>query len=258
MSARTSLKQTEAAERAALLEVERYDVELDFTDLLDGDVLRTTSRITFRATPGAATFLDCQAEVVDMTLNGTPLPADAVEGDRIRLTGLAEHNELEVRSVQRETSSALGVHRVVDPADGEVYVWTTFEPDEARRVFACFDQPDLKAVFAITALIPERWTATSNTGDAQVAGDGATRTWRFADTPPLSTYNIVCNAGPFHELRSERGGHDLGLYCRRSLADVLERDAEELFETTAAGLAFFGEQFALPFPQHRYDQVFVP
>ena len=258
MSARTSLKQTEAAERAALLEVERYDVELDFTDLLDGDVLRTTSRITFRATPGAATFLDCQAEVVDMTLNGTPLPADAVEGDRIRLTGLAEHNELEVRSVQRETSSALGVHRVVDPADGEVYVWTTFEPDEARRVFACFDQPDLKAVFAITALVPERWTATSNTGDARVAGDGATRTWRFADTPPLSTYNIVCNAGPFHELRSERGGHDLGLYCRRSLADVLERDAEELFETTAAGLAFFGEQFALPFPQHRYDQVFVP
>ena len=258
MSAATSLKQTEAAERASGLDVGRYDVELDFTDLLDGDTLRTTARVTFAATPGATTFVDCQAEVAEATLNGAPLPSGAVEGDRIRLTDLAAHNELVVRSVQRETSSALGVHRVVDPVDGEVYVWTTFEPDEARRVFACFDQPDLKAVFAVTAVVPEQWVATSNSGDAEVTGEGATRTWRFADTPPLSTYNVVCNAGPFHELRSERGGYDLGLFSRRSLAEALERDAEELFATTAAGLAFFGEQFALPFPQRRYDQVFVP
>ena len=99
---------------------------------------------------------------------------------------------------------------------------------------------------------------TSNTGDAAVVTTEGVSTWSFADTPPLSTYIPVVNAGRFVELRSERGGYDLGLYARRSLAPMLERDAEELFDLTAKGLAFFGEQFALPFPQRRYDQVFAP
>ena len=80
----------------------------------------------------------------------------------------------------------------------------------------------------------------------------------FGDTPPLSTYVPVVNAGPFHERRTERDGYDLGLYCRQSLASYLDRDAEELFDITSAGLAFFGEQFDMPFPQRSYDQVFVP
>ncbi|MGH3332940.1 MAG: aminopeptidase N, partial [Nocardioidaceae bacterium] len=138
------------------------------------------------------------------------------------------------------------------------YVWMSFEPDDARVVFACFDQPDLKAVFGITVHAPERWTVTSNTGDAAVVTTDGVSTWTYADTPPLSTYVPVVNAGPFRELRSTRGGYDLRLYARRSLAPMLERDAEELFDLTAKGLAFYGEQFALPFPQMRYDQVFVP
>jgi aminopeptidase N len=161
-----------------------------------------------------------------------------------------------VRSVQRRTGAGQGVHRDVDPADGEVYVWMSFEPDDARVVFACFDQPDLKAVFGITVRVPERWTVTSNSGDAVVTWTDGVSTWTYADTPPLSTYLPVGNAGPFAELRSIRGGYDLGLYARRSLAPMLERDAEELVDLTAKALAFYGEQFALPFPQTRYDQVF--
>ena len=150
------------------------------------------------------------------------------------------------------------MHRAVDPSDGEVYVWTSFEPDDARVVFACFDQPDLKAVFGITVHVPERWLVTSNTGDAEVTTNDGVSTWTYADTPPLSTYVPVVNAGPFVELRSSRAGFDLGLYARRSIAPMLERDAEELFDITAKGLTFFGEQFAMPFPQPRYDQVFAP
>ena len=152
------------------------------------------------------------------------------------------------------------MHRAVDPADGEVYVWMSFEPDEARYVWACFDQPDLKAPHAFTVTAPAAWTVVSNSGDPVVedeASDGARR-WTFPDTPPLSTYNPVVNAGPFHEIRREVDGHDLGLFARRSLAPILERDADELFTLTGQGLAFFGEVFGMPFPQRKYDQVFVP
>ncbi|MET0693682.1 MAG: aminopeptidase N, partial [Propionibacteriaceae bacterium] len=137
-------------------------------------------------------------------------------------------------------------------------IWTTFEPDDARVAYACFDQPDLKAVFGIEVTAPPEWTVVSNSGAAEVTEVDGSSHWQFADTPLLSTYLPVVNAGPFHQVRSERGGYDLGLYARASLAPMLDRDAEELFDLTATGLKFYGEQFQLPFPQTRYDQIFVP
>jgi aminopeptidase N len=252
-----SLTQVEAEERAALLEVERYDIEVDLTALPGGPGVRCVSTVTFtcRGTD-AETFVDCAADVLAATLDGEPLPAP--EQGRIRLAGLGGRHTLRVETEQAETSSGPGVHRAVDPADGEVYLWTSFEPDEARFVWACFDQPDLKAVHAFTVTAPAAWTVTSNTCDASVEDLGGTRRWTFPPTPPLSTYNTVVNAGPFHELRREAGRHDLRLYTRRSLAHVLDRDADEIFRVTAQGLEFFGEVFGMPFPQRRYDQVFVP
>jgi len=259
MTGARSLTQEEARERAALIDVGRYDLRFDLTGLAEGGALRVISTITFSATtPGATTFIDCLARVEEATLNGSPLATGTPADGRLQLPDLELDNVLVVHSVQDRTDSGQGVHRSVDPSDGEVYVWTSFEPDDARMVFACFDQPDLKAVFGISVLAPERWSVTSNTGAAEITTADGARRWNYADTPPLSTYVPVVNAGPFVELRSTRDGYDLGLYARRSLAPMLERDAEELFDLTAKGLAFFGEQFAMPFPQPRYDQVFVP
>ncbi|WP_030938183.1 aminopeptidase N [Streptomyces sp. NRRL S-646] len=252
-----SLTRTEAEHRAALLTVERYDVDVDLTALRDGSEVRCVSTVTFTChQPGAESFVDCAAQVVSATLNGTALTPG---GDgRIPLPALAGHNVLRVESVQADTAAGEGVHKATDPADGEVYVWMSFEPDEARFVWACFDQPDLKAPHAFTVTAPTAWTVTSNSGEARVEDLGTARRWTFPDTPPLSTYNTVVNAGPFHEIRRETDGHDLGLYARRSLAGVLDRDADEIFTLTRQGLAFYGEAFAMPFPQRRYDQVFVP
>ncbi|MFJ6892570.1 aminopeptidase N [Streptomyces hokutonensis] len=252
-----SLTRTEAELRAALIAVERYDVDVDLTALPDGPEVRSVSTVAFTCRePGAATFVDCAARVLSATLNGVEVGPG--EDGRIQLPGLAAHNVLRVESVQADTTTGEGVHRATDPGDGEVYVWMSFEPDEARFVWACFDQPDLKAPHAFTVTAPAAWTVTSNSGDADVEELGAARRWTFPDTPPLSTYNTVINAGPFHEVRREVDGHSLGLYARRSLAEVLERDADEMFTLTRQGLGFYAEAFAMPFPQRRYDQVFVP
>ncbi|MGW2960510.1 aminopeptidase N [Streptomyces sp. NPDC001220] len=252
-----SLTRIEAERRSALVTVERYDVDIDLTALPGGPEIRCVSTVAFScAEPGAETFVDCAAEVRSATLNGIPLtPGD---DGRIPLPGLAAHNVLRVESVQTDTTTSPGAHKAVDPADGEVYLWTSFEPDEARFVWACFDQPDLKAPHAFTVTAPAAWTVLSNSGDPRVEEQGAARRWSFPDTPPLSVYNTVVNAGPFHEIRREADGHDLGIFARRSLAEVLERDADEIFTLTRQGLAFFAEAFAMPFPQRKYDQVFMP
>ncbi|WP_309648166.1 aminopeptidase N [Nocardioides sp.] len=254
-----SLTRTEAEARAALVTVDRYDIAVDLRGLLEGPVLESTSTITFScSTPGADTFVDCVMAVRTATLNGVPLDLVTAEDGRLPLPDLAADNVLVVTATQDDTAEGAGILRTVDPTDGLVYVWTSFEPDEASRVWACFDQPDLKAPHAFTVSAPASWTVTSNDGPESVTDLDDGRLWTFPDTPPLSTYVVVVNAGPFHEIRSERGDHDLGIFCRQSLRGILERDAPMILDVTEQGLAFFGEQFGRPFPQRRYDQVFVP
>jgi aminopeptidase N len=255
-----SLTRDEAAERAALLVIDRYDIEVDLTGLLEGETVRSVSTITFRcARPGSGTFVDVVADVESATLNGAALDPGSVVDGRLPLPGLQEQNVLVVAAAQSRTSDGQGILRTVDATDGLVYVWMTFEPDEARRLWACFDQPDLKAVHRFVVHAPETWTVTNNSAPESIDDEGGgARRWTFASTPPLSTYVTVVNAGPFHQVRRTVDGYDLGLYSRRSLRAVLERDADELFDLTARGLAWFGERFAYPFPQRRYDQAFVP
>jgi aminopeptidase N len=256
-----SLTREEAADRASLVAVDRYDIAVDLTGLLEGDLFRSTSTITFTcSSPGATTFVDCAADIVRASLNGEPLDVSTAERGRLPLPLLAADNVLVVEATTTNTGSGEGILRTVDPTDGLVYVWTSLEPDEARRLWACFDQPDLKAPHKFTVTAPASWTVTSNTGVARItdATPGHARVWHYPDTPPLSTYVVVVNAGPFHEVRREHDGHDLGFYCRQSLVPHLERDLDELVTLTRQGLAWFGEKFAMPFPQARYDQVFVP
>jgi aminopeptidase N len=259
MDSPRSLTRREAERRAALLAVDRYDIAIDLTGMIgDGD-FRAVSTIAFRCLePGESSFLDAALDVVSATLNGDRIDPEHIGDSRIELADLRADNVLVVETIQRDTAHGEWVHRAVDPSDKEVYVWTSFEPDDARRAWACFDQPDLKAPHHFTVTAPARWRVVSNSGDPSVEEAGDAKTWDFPDTPPLSTYVPVVNAGPFYELRSERGGYDLGVLTRQSLSPFLDRDADELFEVTAQGLAFYGERFGLPFPQHTYDQVFLP
>ncbi|HYY10467.1 MAG TPA: aminopeptidase N, partial [Kineosporiaceae bacterium] len=259
----TNLTRDEAQERAGLLEVESYDVTLDLTT---GDkTFRTTTVLRFTArTPGASTFVDLIAAGVDeVVLNGRSLPVEeVVSTGRIALPDLAASNELRVVADGAYMHTGEGLHRFVDPVDDEVYVYTQFEIADARRVFACFDQPDLKAPLTLTVTAPAHWTvvAVSPTPEPEPAQDGAA-TWRFAPTPTLSPYVQAVVAGPYHVERgtlTSRDGREipLGAFCRKSLAQYL--DADEIFDITRQGFAYFEELFDLAYPFTKYDQLFVP
>src|SRR5918993_652208 len=259
-----NLTRDETQERAALVDVDSYEVEFGLTTGEETFTSITTIRFGF-GEEGGSSWLDLIAPAVgEVVLNGTALDAPTVyDGARIRLEGLQEQNELRVVADAAYMHTGEGLHRFVDPVDGEVYVYTQFEVADARRVFACFEQPDLKATFAFTVTAPAHWEVVSNvpTPEPTVIGDDETaKRWAFEPTPRMSTYITALVAGPYHVVRGEYVGKEkavpLGLFCRKSLAEHL--DADELFDVTSRGFAFFEDVFGLAYPFEKYDQLFVP
>ncbi|QGZ51128.1 aminopeptidase N [Streptomyces sp. QHH-9511] len=249
-----SLTHEEARGRGSLLKVRGYHVDLDLTT--GPTVFRSTTKISFDTLePGGETFLDIDPAVLhSITLNGCGLPTENLSDGRFPLTGLAPENEVVVVADMSYSNECEGLHRYVDPADGETYVYSFVYVDNAPRVFACFDQPDLKAPYEFALQTPETWQVLGNS-DAVRTGPGR---WTLTESPALASYLTAVVAGPYASFRTEHDGIPLGLHCRASLADSLKADADELFEITAQCLDACNELFGVRHPFGKLDQVFVP
>ncbi|MEV8632594.1 aminopeptidase N [Streptosporangium sp. NPDC051023] len=263
-----NLTREEARERARLISVQSYVVELDLTEGEERFESVTTVRFTV-ARAGAETFIDLAgAKVRKAVLNGTELDVNSYDPEtgRLPLPNLAESNELRVDADCSYMRTGEGLHRFVDPVDKSVYLHSQFETADAHRMYTCFDQPDLKATFELTVLAPSSWEVISNAApdSAEELHEHqgrhgtlqAAKRWRFPATPVISTYITALCAGPYHKVTSEHDGIPLGLYCRASLAEHL--DADNLFEVTRQGFDFFHRVFGIRYPFGKYDQLFVP
>ena len=262
-----NLTRSEARNRAENLTVESYDVELDLTR---GErIFGSTTTVRFQAQAGTESFIDAITDAVhSVTLNGVELdPAEVSDGVTITLPGLAEQNELVVVADARYTNTGEGLHRFVDPVDHEVYLYSQFEVPDSRRMFAVFEQPDLKASFRFQVTAPAHWDVISNSAtpepvDAGADSDGGARkTWDFEPTAKISSYITALIAGPYQNVRSELTSSDgrvipLGVFARKSLMQYL--DADNVFELTRQGFEFYEKQFGTPYPFGKYDQLFVP
>lgn len=257
-----NLTRQEAAERADIVtKVHSYRVDLDLT--VSESVFPSTTTVSFDAVAGSSTFIDAITHrVSSVVLNGTELdPAEVSDGVRIQLPNLAEHNELTVVAEAMFTNTGEGLHRFVDPVDDEVYLYTQFEVPDARRMFAVFEQPDLKAEFTFTVKAPSSWTLISNEPVAHREQGTDADVWTFATTPRISSYITALVAGPYSRVSDSVTSSDgrtipLDIYARRSLMEYL--DHADIFELTKQGFEFYERQFGVPYPFTKYDQLFVP
>lgn len=250
----SSLTRTDAAGRSALLQVRSYHVELDLTT--GAETFRSTTTIRFVAShEGATTFVDINPAVLhEVTLNGRDVDVTGLADNRLALLDLAADNELVVVADMRYSRECEGLHRYVDPADDRVYVYAFVYADNAPRVFACFDQPDLKAPFTFSVRCPEDWQVLGTT-PATRTDDGR---WALAESPPQATYLTTLVAGPYVSFYRDHDGIRLGWHCRASLADALKSDVDEVFEITGQCLDECGRIFGVRYPFGKLDQVFAP
>ncbi|MFF6775028.1 aminopeptidase N [Streptomyces sp. NPDC012637] len=247
------LTRDEAQTRAQLLDVHHYTVDLDLTT--GDETFGSTSLIRFSARAAGTTFVELKPDTLhSAVLDGEPLDAATLDGNRLPLTLTEGEHTLSVTATMRYSRTGEGMHRFTDPTDGETYVYTQLFMEDVQRVFAAFDQPDLKSVFEVSVTAPEDWTVLSN-GITEQQPDGR---WKAAPTPLLSTYLVCVAAGPWHSVRTEHAGLPFGIHCRRSLAPHLDADADEILDVTKACFDRYHEKFDEPYPFDSYDQAFVP
>ena len=256
-----NLTRVEAIERASVVQTESYAVRLNLTN--SDTTFRSLTTVTFGAEPGASTFIDAITSAVHgVTLNGVSLdPATVSDGVRIQLDGLASENVIVVDADMFFVNTGEGLHRFVDPVDNKVYLYSQFEVPDSRRVFAAFEQPDLKATFDFEVVVPTDWVVVSNSPTPVPVVDGASATWTFPQTPRISSYITAIVAGPYvaqHDQLTSSDGRTipLGIYVRQSLAEFL--DFDYIFDITKKGFEYFEREFAVPYPFEKYDQLFVP
>ncbi len=256
-----NLTRDEAAERARILDVSSYDISLDLTT--SESIFGSTTVIRFSCSePGASSFADLvNATVEEITLNGRALDLSSYVDSRIELPDLAADNELRVVATCPFSHSGEGLHRFVDPVDKLVYLYTQFEVPDARRVYTTFEQPDLKGTFTFHVTAPSHWQVVSNspTPEPEELGLGKS-VWHFEPTKPMSTYITALVAGEYAVVRDtyrgDRGDIPLGVFVRESLRPHL--DADDIFEVTKQGFAYFEDAFDMAYPFGKYDQLFVP
>ena len=259
-----NLTRIEAEERSALIAVNNYRVELDLSGS-DTKTYWSGTTVSFTSNrDGSATFIDAIADsITRIVLNGEELdPAKAYDGHRIALSRLRAENELVVEGFFKYTNTGIGLHRFVDPADGNVYLYSHFEPADSRLMYAVFEQPDLKATFDFVVTAPETWTVIGNqpVRETALVGDGK-RKWQFDTTPRISSYITAIVAGPYYGVQgglTTMNGRTvpMGVYCRQSLAAHVE--AEYMMDVTAKGVAFYESKFGVEFPFDKYDQIYTP
>ena len=229
----------------------RYVVRLDLDR--GAETFASRTEVTFDARPGASTFIEFIGPTVEhMELNGQVIPSGAFDGGRIVLGDLEERNVLEITAIAKYMHDGTGLHRFEDPLDERTYLHSHFESNDAHRVFACFDQPDIKGTLALELKAPADWTVASNTSGVK-KGAGV---WQFPTTKLISTYLAALVAGHYHSVHQQHGNIPLAIYCRQSLANYL--DPDEMFEITRAGLDYFESRYGIPYMFGKYDQLFVP
>jgi aminopeptidase N len=257
-----NLTEIEASGRASLLSNLTYSITLALSGDPAAETFGSRTEITFDAADGASTFIDLAAESVDrVELNGRVMDARGAgfDGHRLQLTELqATGNRLLVHARCAYSVHGIGLHRLIDPVDGRVYVYTHFEPFDAHKVFACWDQPDLKGTVQMTVRAPSSWRVCSNARVVSTDAMGDDTVTRFNTTPPLPPYMVALVGGPYHVIASVHNDVPLSLWCRESLVQYLEEQAADIFEVTRAGLDFFAEYFGYPYPFDEYNQLLVP
>jgi alanyl aminopeptidase len=200
-------------------------------------------------------------KISSATLNGQP--AEVVPGTK-EATGIAPSTTLQPGRVhlridyegQISKTSSAGIFELQD--SGNWYIYTQFEPTDARRAFPCFDEPSFKSPWQISLRVPASMMALSNTPEVSSTPEAnGMKLVRFAQTRPLPSYLVAFAAGPFETVNAGRSARRK-VPLRVIVPQGHAGEAEFVSGVIPEILAKLEDYFGIPYPYEKLDSIVMP
>jgi aminopeptidase N len=245
-----------AEHRAATIADVHYELTVNVT-ARDSAVGRVVIR--FRRRDDGDVVLDFRGRrLLRAVANGHELPPEAANGAHILVPAdrLAADDTLELVFVADIAPSGASIIRFHDRTDGSDYLYTLLVPADANQLFPCFDQPDLRAPLTLALVAPAGWTVLANGPEVSADTASGRVTHRFAETAPLSTYQMAFAAGPWRRATAAAAGRTISAYVRASRAR--EADLDSLLAMNLAALDWMERYFARPYPYRKFAFLLAP
>lgn len=256
--ARDQISQKEAEARKARVSNVSYGLDIDLVSQPDAyqgqviakfDLSNASLPLNVDFTGGSVSEVVVNGESVTAAYNGyfVTLPSTALtEGS----------NEVVISYTHPFDQDGTGLHRFVDPEDGNTYLYTYLWPYYSNRLFPNFDQPNIKATYQLNVRAANDWQVFSATKESAITREGDSSLWTFPTSEKFSSYVFSLHAGPYHIWEDMAGDIPVRLMARQSLAEYVAVD--EWMDYTKSGLAHYDDYFEIPYPFKKYDQVIVP
>ena len=244
-----------AQERKANIHDIHYDISFSIPKTLDEDVYCSII-INFR-------LKECSDVVIDY--RDTEQIGDIFMGDVGSIEEWSKWLRNEHIVIPRDKvtigQNTIHIHTRVSNQSlnrNEEYLYTLLVPDRARTLFPCFDQPDMKATYRLSLLLPEEWTAVSNTPiTAYHEGDEGFKTIDFAPTEPLSTYLFSFVAGKLQSATYDDGTHLFTAYHRETDPKRIAQ-LDTIFSEVKYSIEWLEEYTGVKYPFAKYDFIMLP
>lgn len=278
----STLSKDEANLRTSCLD-RKYIFNKAYLQIINGSAYKATVTLKFHLKQlHPELFLDWEgSKLLSLHINSHAVdePESKIKNNKIymdeNLLRVGE-NSVTCKIENNYSNDGNGLHKFVD-TDKLAYIYSHCEPFSFHRILPSFDQPDLKGTFALTALTHKDNVVISNeallfkepfleTMSYEFQDDFYDRNllkdydiYHFRETKPLSTYLYAICSGPYKQITCNMGYHvPMSLYCRSSLLQHLQKDANEIFELTIEAMKFYEKMFGYRYPFSKYDQVFCP
>ncbi len=244
---------TLAEERAARVRDVRYELRFSIPQAMTAAVTGSVTvhfTLTDASRPVVLDFAGNPDRVRDLRSGATPVAID-VRNEHVIVPASALRKGANAITLRFDASD-LALNRNPE------FMYTLFVPARARLAFPCFDQPDIKARYALTLDVPAGWAAVSNAVETRRHPASAGTTIGFDETQPISTYLFAFAAGRFQMETAERGGRRFRMFHRETDAQKVARNRDAIFDLHASALAWLERYTDLPYPFGKFDFVLVP
>jgi aminopeptidase N len=244
---------TLATERVRAIESVRYQLAFDIPAAAAEPIAaRATIRFVAKdvSRPLVLDFAAGPAHLTSMSIGGKPAPFREVDGHIVIPGEELTAGENAVDVVFRAGDASL--NRNPD------FLYTIFVPARAHLAFPCFDQPDIKARYALELTLPAEWQSVANGAEISREPSGDRVRIRYAETPPIPTYLFAFAAGRFQVETAERHGRTFRMFHRETDAKKVARNRDAVFDLQASALAWLEQYTDIPYQFGKFDFLLVP